>query len=205
MNKLFRGLIFAVLFLGTGKAEQNRITPYVYSTRMVFKNPEEKSLGIHANFSVGYWRMMVNLLAASACLAATILIFCTKWAIDVDVYVQEEYSQLSKYLYLTVALLFLVMTIFTFSLVLDMSVFYKIRLLNDLRDWYIAELACLLGYTIEKKEDPLRRELEQYKQNHLASIDSYEEMFIYHRQTKPPTTMPTAQQEETLSEIISVP
>ena len=168
---------------------------------MDLKNHEEKSFGTSTNQSFFYTRMIVNLIAVIVCMAASIIIICTKWAIDQDIYAHVEYFKLCKYLYIPIALLLLIMSIFAFGLVLDMSVFCKLKLLDDLRDWYIHELANLLGYIIVKNKDSPRTDLELYQVNHLASVDSYEERFTYHRHTK----LPTVQQDESLAQVNPAP
>ena len=162
---------------------------------MDLKYPEEKSLGISANQMFFHARMIVNLIAVIVSMAASIIIICTKWAIDQVIYAHVEYFKLCKYLYIPIALLLLIMAIFAFGLVLDMSIFCKLKLLDDLRDWYVHELARFLGYIIVKNKDSPRTVLELYQVNHLASVDLYEEHFTYHRHTK----LPTVQQDESLT------
>jgi hypothetical protein len=131
---------------------------------------------------VVHWRIILNTFAVLCCASGVIVYYIIKESIDSDLFTEEDFFLIRPYLYIPAGLLMLIMLIFLICLSFDISLFFKIPLLDDLRDRYVMELAEMLEYTIVRREDPLRAELEQYKRRHLEPLDEYEEHFQYSEQ-----------------------
>jgi hypothetical protein len=112
--------------------------------------------------SFGYCRIIVNLIGVIVCTIGAILFYYAKWDIDESIYIRPEFFRIKNYCFIAAAILLLIMTIFGFCLAFDISIFFHLNLLEDLKEWYVTELADMLRYKM-MRDDPLRAELDRYR------------------------------------------
>ena len=82
------------------------------------------------------------------CTASLLFFYCLMDAIDREFYVHLEFFDFTAYSYVAGGILLLVFNILGFFVAVDLSICYDVPNLYDLRVWYAAEVAPVLGYEI---------------------------------------------------------
>jgi hypothetical protein len=91
-------------------------------------------------------RIFLNTFGSIFMFVGALFFFFLRDTIDNDTYIQRDFFEFRTYTYAATGILLLGFFISFFFVTLDLSLCYHIPYINDLRDWYAAEIAALMDY-----------------------------------------------------------